>query len=95
MSYIAGMFLMNMDEEVRMGLSTILRLRDEGTEHYIGLYTQQRDFSVSWWERKKNTWFFLILWRIYFFSNCKVFKPKVTEIEISNVSNGFMWWNIF
>ena len=38
---------MNMDEEVRMGLSTILRLRDEGTEHYIGLYTQQRDFSVS------------------------------------------------
>ena len=46
MSYIAGMFLMNMEEEVRVGLSTILKPRDKGTEHYIGSYTQRRVFSV-------------------------------------------------
>ena len=37
MSYIAGMFLMNMEEEVRVGLDTTLRvIYCKGTE----LYTQ-------------------------------------------------------
>ena len=85
MSYIAGMFLMNMEEEVRVGLCTPLFPRDKQIEHYIGLYTQRRVFSVfSWWEIKESFFFFFILQRIIF-QIVKVFKPKVTEIKGSSV----------
>lgn len=50
MSYIAGMFLMNMEEEVREGLSTLLwRLSIQ----YMGFESFSR-----WEQKRKVTYFF-------------------------------------
>ena len=78
MSYIAGMFLMNMEEEVREGLSTRL--------WWLSIQYRSSE-AFSRWEQTTTFFFFLILWK-RIISDCRAIKPKVIVLKLEKKCNG-------